>query len=100
MLEMCRQVITRAAQDTWHQAAAQNGHVGAAHHVTDGTSWEQVNCLLFPLFAVETVYARTCHLPKFGSFLNCFMCGIIHRTNVPNKSSCCVCDCDSHACML
>ena len=59
MLQMCRQVITRAAQDTWHQAADQNEHVGAAHHVTDGTSWEQVSCLLFPLFAVETVYACT-----------------------------------------
>lgn len=43
MLEVCRQVITRAAQDTWQQTASQHPHEGASHRVTDGTSWEQVN---------------------------------------------------------
>lgn len=42
MLEVCRQVITRAAQDTWQPAAGQHQHDSVSHHVTDGTSWEQV----------------------------------------------------------
>ena len=43
MLEVCRQVITRAAQDTWQQTAGQHQqNDSVSHHVTDGTSWEQV----------------------------------------------------------
>ena len=42
MLEVCRQVITRAAHDTWQQTTGQHQHDSALHHVTDGTSWEQV----------------------------------------------------------
>ena len=43
MLEVCRQVITRAAQDTWQESAIQHQHAGVPHHVSDGTSWEQVH---------------------------------------------------------
>ena len=42
MLQVCRQVITRAAQDTWHHNPGHHEHTGHPHHVTDGTSWEQV----------------------------------------------------------
>lgn len=42
MLEVCRQVVTRAAHDTWQQTTGQQQHDSASHHVTDGTSWEQV----------------------------------------------------------
>ncbi len=51
MLEVCRQIITRAAQDTWQQTAGHSEYAGAAHHVTDGTSWEQVTPALLSLFA-------------------------------------------------
>lgn len=51
MLEVCRQVITRAAQDTWQQTDGHSQYAGAAHHVTDGTSWEQVT-----LHAIWEVY--------------------------------------------
>ena len=39
LLEVCRQVITRAAQDTWQQTSQQTG---MHQQATDGSSWEQV----------------------------------------------------------
>ena len=51
MLQVCRQVIIRAAEDTWQQTDGHSQHAGAAHHVTDGTSWEQVT-----LHAIWEVY--------------------------------------------
>ena len=39
LLKVCRQVITRAAEDTWQQTSQQ---AGMHQHGTDGSSWEQV----------------------------------------------------------
>lgn len=43
MLQVCRQVITRAAQDTWQHSGGQDVRAGATHHIADGTSWDQVS---------------------------------------------------------
>ena len=39
LLKVCRQVITRAAEDTWQQTSQQ---AGMHQQGTDGSSWEQV----------------------------------------------------------
>ena len=43
MLQVCRQVITRAAEDTWQHSGGQDERAGATHHIADGTSWDQVS---------------------------------------------------------
>ncbi|DBA73285.1 hypothetical protein WJX77_003623 [Trebouxia sp. C0004] len=57
MLEVCRQVITRAAQDTWQQTDGHSQHAGAAHHVTDGTSWEQAIRAPLIVTVLESYYS-------------------------------------------
>lgn len=57
MLQVCRQVITRAAQDTWQQTDGHSQHAGAAHHVTDGTSWEQAIRAPLIVTVLESYYS-------------------------------------------
>ena len=40
LLEVCRQVIIQAAQDSWRQTSQQTA---VLHHGSDATSWEQVS---------------------------------------------------------
>lgn len=57
MLQVCRQVITRAAEDTWQHSGGQNEHAGATHHVVDGTSWDQAIRAPLIVTVLESYYS-------------------------------------------
>ena len=81
MLEVCRQVITRAAQDTWQQTDGHSQHAGAAHHVTDGTSWEQVT-----LHAIWTVCIALLSLLQMHGAASCQMFWVNKATSVASAT--------------
>ncbi len=82
MLEVCRQVITRAAQDTWQQTDGHSQHAGAAHHVTDGTSWEQVICP-----AIWTLYIAPSSLLQVHGAASCRTTWVSNATYVASATS-------------
>ncbi|KAL3134912.1 hypothetical protein ABBQ32_007876 [Trebouxia sp. C0010 RCD-2024] len=57
MLEVCRRVVTRTAQDTWQQAAGQHQQAGSLHHPVDGTSWEQAIRAPLIVAVLESYYS-------------------------------------------
>ena len=82
MLQVCRQVITRAAQDTWQQTDGHSQHAGAAHHVTDGTSWEQVT-----LHAIWEVYIALSSLSRLYRAASCQTIWVSNATSVASATS-------------
>ena len=81
MLEVCRQVITRAAQDTCQQTDSHSQHAGAGHHVTDGTSWEQVilHAIWEVCVALSSLFDALCS--ELSNILGgrCDFCGISNK---------------------